>query len=74
MASIRMKNIPEKLHNRLRRYARERDCTLGEIILEAVKRELSRREWHNRFSRRSSTHLRSSAAELLKKSARSGAS
>jgi hypothetical protein len=70
MANIRMKNIPEKLHNRLRRYAREQDCTLGEIILEAIKRELSRREWHKRFSRRSATQLRSSAAELLEEERR----
>jgi hypothetical protein len=32
MANIQVKNIPEKLHNRLRRYAREQDCTLGEIV------------------------------------------
>src|ERR1700756_2344761 len=45
MANIQVKNIPEKLHNRLRRYAREQDCTLGDIILEAIEREVSRREW-----------------------------
>jgi len=44
MANIQVKNIPEKLHNRLRRYAREQDCTLGDIILEAIEREVSRRE------------------------------
>jgi hypothetical protein len=27
MANILVKNIPEKLHNRLRRYAREQECT-----------------------------------------------
>jgi hypothetical protein len=39
MANIQVKNIPEKLHNQLRRYAREKGCTLGEIILEALERE-----------------------------------
>ena len=70
MANIRVKNIPEKLHNRLRRYARDQKCTLGEIILEAIKRELSRREWHKRLSRRSSTQLRSLAADLLEEERR----
>lgn len=65
MANIQVKKIPEKLHNQLRRYAREQDCTLSDIILEAIEREVSRREWHKRFSARPSTQLRNSAAELL---------
>jgi hypothetical protein len=65
MANIQVKNIPEKLHNRLRRYAREEDCTLGEIVLAAIEREVARREWRKRFSCRPSTQLGSSAAELL---------
>jgi hypothetical protein len=65
MANIQVKNIPEKLHNRLRRYAREQDCTLGEIILQAIEREVTRREWHKRFSGRPMTNLSGSAAELL---------
>jgi hypothetical protein len=65
MANIQVKNIPEKLHNRLRRYAREQECILGEIVLEAIEREVARREWHKRFSGRPSTKLPVSAAELL---------
>jgi hypothetical protein len=65
MANIQVKNIPEKLHNRLRRYAREQDCTLGKIILQAIEREVVRREWQKRFSGRPMTNLSSSAAELL---------
>ena len=70
MANIQVKNIPEKLHNRLRRYAREQDCTLGDIILEAIEREVSRREWHKRLSGRPATRLRDSAAELLEEERR----
>jgi hypothetical protein len=70
MANIQVKNIPEKLHNQLRRYAREKGCTLGEIILESIKREVSRREWHKRFSEPPSTHLRSSVAQLLEEERR----
>jgi hypothetical protein len=70
VANIQVKNIPEKLHNRLRRYAREQDCTLGEIILQAIEREVARREWHKRFAGRPMTHLSSSAAELLEQERR----
>jgi NRPS condensation-like uncharacterized protein len=70
MANIQVKNVPEKLHNRLRRYAREQGCTLGDIILAAIEREVSRREWHKRFSARPSTQLRSSAADLLEEERR----
>ena len=70
MANIQVKNIPEKLHNRLRRYAREQECTLGEIVLEAIEREVARREWHKRFSGRPSTKLSTSAAELLEQERR----
>ena len=69
-ANIQVKNVPEKLHNHLRRYAREQGCTLGDIILQAIEREVSRREWQKRFSVRSLTQLRSSAAELLEKERR----
>ena len=65
MANIQVKNVPERLHNKLRRYAREQDSTLGEIVLEAIEREVARREWHKRFINRPLTRLRSSAAELL---------
>jgi hypothetical protein len=70
MANIQVKNIPEKLHNQLRRYAREKGCTLGEIILEAIEREISRREWHKRFGARPPTQLHTSAAQLLEEELR----
>ena len=65
MANIQVKNIPEKLHNQLRRYARQQECTLGDIVLEAIEREVARREWHKRFSTRPATQLGISAAKLL---------
>lgn len=70
MGNIQVKNIPEKLHNQLRRFAREQECALGEIILEAIEREVSRREWHKRFSGRPSRQLRIPAAQLLEEERR----
>jgi len=65
MANIQVKNIPEGLHNKLRRYARDQEITIREIVLEAIEREVARREWHNRFASRPTTRLRGTAAELL---------
>jgi plasmid stability protein len=70
MANIQVKNVPERLHNKLRRYAREQEITLREIVLEAIKREVTRREWHRRFTSRPTTRLRSSAAGLLEQERR----
>jgi hypothetical protein len=70
MANIQVKNIPERLHNRLRRYARQQECTLSEIVLEAIEREVARREWHKRFSTRPATRLGTSAAALLEEERR----
>lgn len=43
---------------------------MGEIVLQAIEREVARREWHKRFSGRPSTRLGSSAAELLEQERR----
>ena len=70
MANIHVKNVPEALHNKLRRYAREQEITIGKIVLEAIEREVARREWHKRFTSRPTTRLRSSAAQLLEQERR----
>jgi len=70
MANIHVKNVPAALHNKLRRYAREQEITIGEIVLEAIEREVARREWHKRFTSRPAARLRSSAAQLLEQERR----
>ena len=65
MANLQVKNIPDTLHQRLRRYAREHKCTLGDVVLAAIERELVRREWHERLATRPTTDLGESAATLL---------
>jgi hypothetical protein len=49
----------------LRRYAQEHECTLGDVVLKALERELARCEWHERLAQRSTTDLGVSAASLL---------
>jgi len=65
MANLQVKNVPDTLHQRLRRYAQEHKCTLSDIVLIALERELARREWHERLAQRPTTNLGVSAASLL---------
>ena len=65
MANLQVKNIPDTLHQRLRRYAQEHNCTLSDVVLIALERELARREWHERLVQRPTTDLGVSAASLL---------
>lgn len=65
MANLQVKNISDTLHQRLRRYAQEHKCTLGEVVLIAIERELARREWHERLAQRPTTDLGVSAVSLL---------
>jgi hypothetical protein len=65
MANLQVKNIPDTLHQRLRRYARKHKCTLSDVVLTAIERELARREWHERLAHRPTTDLGISAASLL---------
>jgi plasmid stability protein len=65
MANIQVKNIPEALHERLRAYARRRKRTLGEIVVEAIERELAQAEFRDRLAERPATELGVKAADLL---------
>ena len=65
MANLQVKNIPDELHERLRRHAREHNCTLSAVVLSAVERELSRSEWRERLAQRPQTDLGIPAADLL---------
>jgi hypothetical protein len=64
MANLQVKNVPESLHKRLRSYARKRNCTLSDLVLEAIKRELARSAFHERLGQRSQSDLGASAASL----------
>ena len=65
MANLQVKNIPDELHERLRRHARERNCTISAAVLTAVERELERWEWRARLAQRPRTELGVTAADLL---------
>ena len=65
MVNLLVKNIPEDLHERLRRHARENHCTLSASVLAALERELARWEWRKHLARRPKTSLGVPAAALL---------
>ena len=65
MSTLQIKNIPESLHRRLRRYAQKQRCTLSDFACEAIEKELARREFHEQLTRRPKTDLGISAAALL---------
>jgi hypothetical protein len=65
MANLQVKNLPELLHTRLRRYARQQHRTLSDVALAALEREMNRLDWYERLARRPPTDLAVSAASLL---------
>ena len=65
MANLQVRNIPSGLHERLRRRARENNCSMSAVVLTAVERELDRGEWEEHLSRRPATDLGVEAAALL---------
>ena len=65
MANLQVRNISDDLHDRLRRHARENNCTISATVLSAVERELARGEWRKRLAQRPETDLGVEAAALL---------
>ncbi len=65
MANLQVKNVPDALHERLRRHARENNCTISETVLTAVERELAMWEWRTHWAKRPKTDLGVEAAVLL---------
>lgn len=65
MANLQIKNMPDTLHERLRRHARENNSTMSAVALTAIERELARWEWRKRLAQRPETDLGVEAATLL---------
>ena len=65
MANLQVRNMPDSLHESLRRHARENNCTISAVVVTAVERELARREWRKRWADRPETDLGVEASALL---------
>lgn len=66
MANLQVKNVPDSLHERLRRHAHENNCTISAAVLAAVERELVNWEWRKRLAQRPETDLGIEATEILR--------
>jgi hypothetical protein len=65
MGAIQVKDVPEELHEALRRRALEQGMTMADYILDLIRRDLglpSRREWFERLATRKPVTLRPGAA------------
>lgn len=67
MANLQIRNMPDTLHERLRRYARENNSTMRAVAPTAIEQELARWVWQKRLAQRPETDLGVDAATLLKK-------
>ena len=65
MGNLQVRNVPDELHERLRRHARENNCTMSTLVLSAVERELERLEWRERLAQLPTTDLGVDAATLI---------
>ncbi|HET9228695.1 MAG TPA: hypothetical protein VFR31_18595 [Thermoanaerobaculia bacterium] len=65
MANLQIKNLPDALHERLRKYAQKQHRTISDIALEAIEHEMERYEWYERLAQRPASDLGDSAASLL---------
>ena len=65
MANLQVRNVPDDLHERLRRQARENNCSMSAVVLRAVERELERLEWRGRLAQHPTTDLGVDAATII---------
>ncbi len=65
MANLQVKNVPEDLHRRLRAIATRRGNAVRDVLIEAVRREVSHEEFLARLRQRPRVELSRPAAELL---------
>jgi hypothetical protein len=65
MTDLRVSKVPEELHRRVRRNAEKRGLAIRDVVLEAVRREMSRQDFLDRLLSREPVDLGVSAARLL---------
>ena len=66
MANLQVKNIPDSLHDRLRRHAQAQNSTISAVVLNAIERELARWEWQERLSARPAVNLDTDVAAPIR--------
>jgi plasmid stability protein len=65
MPNLQVKNVPEELHERLRKRARHEGRAIRDVVLEAVRRDLDRVAFRERLVLRERVDLGRPAARAL---------
>ena len=65
MANLQVKNVPARLHKKIREQARRHGRTIRDLVLDAVRREISREDFRDRLARREPVDLGRSAAQSV---------
>lgn len=65
MGSLQVKDIPDRVHRKIRRYAERHGRTIREVVLDAVMREIRRDEFAARLAKRAPVDLGSSVTRAL---------
>lgn len=65
MANLQVKNVPDQLHRKLNQRAKRQGRTVRDLVLEAVRREIARGDFHERLARRAPVELGGSVAEVV---------
>jgi hypothetical protein len=70
MANLQVKNVPAVLHRKIQAYAKRRNRTVRDVVLEAVTREIDREEFRARLAKRAPVELGRPAARSLEEERR----
>jgi hypothetical protein len=65
MANLQVKNVPEPLHRKIRRLAKQEGRTVRDFVLDAVGRAVAREEFKQRLRTRERVTLGHPAARTL---------
>lgn len=68
MTNLQVKNVPEALYRKIRRQAKRQGRTIRDLVLDAVRREISREEFRERMTRREPVDLGRPVARTLEES------
>jgi plasmid stability protein len=62
MANLQVKNVPDPLHRKIRRFAKQEGRSVREFVLEAVRHAVAREEFRRRLHGRERVELGHPAA------------
>ena len=65
MANLQVKDVPPALYRKIQRHAKRQGRTIRDLVLEAVRREIGRTEFHERLARREPVDLGRPAARSV---------